>query len=165
MSVKVTKIFISTMNKPPKLNFPRINLHAVEDKGRTLVFDRVRSTYVVLTPEEWVRRHLVEFLISHCKAPLRCIVEEYPIPLNSMAQRADVVVLGADARPLLIAECKSVDVDFSSEGVRSEVFSQVSRYNAVLGARYVVMTNGLQHFCFEHTTSGYIPMASFPVLG
>lgn len=149
----------------PKLNFPSVNLHAVEDKGRTLVFDRVRSTYVVLTPEEWVRRHLVEFLLSHCKAPLRSVVEEYPIALNSMAQRADVVVLDGAAQPLLLAECKSAEVDLSVESVKREVFMQATRYNAVLGAKYVLLTNGLHHFCFEHRESGYIPMTSFPRLG
>ena len=149
----------------PKLNFPRINLRAMEDNGRTLVFDRVRSSYVVLTPEEWVRRHLVEFLITHCNAPLRSIVEEYPIPLNTMSQRADVVVLDSNAQPLLLAECKSADVDLCSKSVCDEVFRQATRYNAVLGARYVVLTNGIRHLCFEHSGSGYIPMSSFPQLG
>lgn len=149
----------------PKLNFPRINLHAVEDNGRTMVFDRVRSSYVVLTPEEWVRRHLVEFLISHCHAPLRSVVEEYPIPLNSMSQRADVVVLGADSQPLLVAECKAVDINLTNETIRKEVFCQATRYNAVLKARYVVLTNGINHYCFERMESGYAVLGSFPMLG
>lgn len=165
MSVKVTKNFIYTMNSLPKLNFPRINLHAVEDNGRTMVFDRVRSAYVVLTPEEWVRRHLVEFLLSHCHAPLRSIVEEYPIALNSMAQRADVVVLDGSAQPLLLAECKAADVNLSNDTLREEVFCQATRYNAVLGARYVVLTNGLCHFCYERQATGYVPLSSFPSLG
>lgn len=165
MSVKVKKNFIYTMNSLPKLNFPRINLHAVEDNGRTMVFDCVRSSYVVLTPEEWVRRHLVEFFITHCHAPLRSIVEEYPIPLNTMAQRADVVVLDAEARPLLVAECKAADVNLKCDAIREEVFCQATRYNAVLGARYVVLTNGIHHYCYECTASGYAPMTTFPMLG
>jgi hypothetical protein len=165
LSVKVTKNFIYTMISLPKLNFPRINLSAKEDDGRTMVFDRVRSSYVVLTPEEWVRRHLVEFLISHCHAPLRSVVEEYPIPLNTMAQRADVVVLDATAKPLMLVECKSTDVNLSLAHIREEVFLQATRYNAVLGARYVALTNGIHHFCYERTPSGYIPMRSFPRLG
>ena len=56
------------MNSTPKLNFPPINLRAKRDNERTLVYDEVRSMYVVLTPEEWVRRHLVAFLVSHCGA-------------------------------------------------------------------------------------------------
>ena len=153
------------MNSTPKLNFPAINLRAKRDNERTLVFDEVRSMYVVLTPEEWVRRHLVAFLMGYCGVVLHSIVEEYPIPLNTMSQRADVVVLDSEAKPLLLAECKSADVDLGSKSVCDEVFRQATRYNAVLGARSVVLTNGIRHLCFEHSSSGYIPMGSFPQLG
>ena len=80
------------MNSYPKLNFPPIKLRARDSRGRTVVFDRVRSLYVVLTPEEWVRRHVVEFLVGRCGAPLRSIVEEYAVNVNAAPQRADVVV-------------------------------------------------------------------------
>ena len=153
------------MNYTPKLNFPSINLRAMEDNGHTLVFNRIRSTYIVLTPEEWVRRHLVEFLIAHCKAPLRSIIEEYPVSINGMAQRADVVVMGNNAQPLLLAECKAPDIDFKNSNTLQEVFMQASRYNAILKARYVVLTNGLQHFCYEYRDNGYIALNHFPELG
>ncbi|MBR6673011.1 MAG: type I restriction enzyme HsdR N-terminal domain-containing protein [Alistipes sp.] len=153
------------MNSTPKLNFPPINLRAKRDNGRTLVFDNVRSMYVVLTPEEWVRRHLVEFLIEGCGAPLRSIVEEYPVNINSTPQRADVVVMDSSATPLLLAECKAPEINFEDKKVVSEVFAQASRYNAVVGARYIVLTNGLKHFCFEQSQSKYTPLASFPKLG
>ncbi len=163
--VKVIKNFISTMNYTPKLNFPNINLRAKEDNGHILVYNRIRSMYIVLTPEEWVRRHLVEFLILHCKAPLRSIVEEHPVSINGMAQRADVVVMDNNARPLLLAECKSPDIDFSNNHVLHEVFLQASRYNAILKARYVVLTNGIQHFCYECCNNEYVALKHFPVLG
>lgn len=147
------------MISTPKLKFPPINLRAVERDGRTLVFDRVRSMFVVLTPEEWVRRHLVEFLISDCGASLRSVVEEYPVEINSTAQRADVVVLDSSARPLALAECKAPDV-----AVTCGVFEQATRYNAVVGARYVILTNGLRHFCFERTDDGYRSLDAFPRL-
>ena len=153
------------MNSLPKLNFPAINLRASEDGSRTLVFDRVRGIYVVLTPEEWVRRHLVEYLVGHCSAPLHSIVEEYPVEINSMPQRADVVVLNAEARPLLLAECKSTEVNFERREVLSEVFQQASRYNAVVKARYLLITNGLKHFCYEATNEGYRALTAFPRLG
>lgn len=153
------------MNYTPKLNFPSINLRAMENNGHTLVFNRIRSTYIVLTPEEWVRRHLVEFLIANCKAPLRSIIEEYPVSINGMAQRADVVVMGNNAQPLLLAECKAPDIDFKNSNTLQEVFMQASRYNAILKARYVVLTNGLQHFCYEYRDNGYIALNHFPELG
>ncbi len=147
------------MNSYPKLNFPPVKLRARDSHGRTTVFDRVRSLYVVLTPEEWVRRHVVEYLVGHCGAPLRSIVEEYPVNVNSAAQRADVVVVDSAARPLALVECKAPGVR-----ITSDVFEQATRYNAVLGARYVILTNGMRHFCFEHTAEGYVAMSAFPDL-
>lgn len=153
------------MNSTPKLNFPAINLRAKSENGRTLVFDEVRRMYVVLTPEEWVRRHLVAFLISHCGAELRSIIEEYPVALNSMAQRADVVIIGNNAQPLLLAECKAPDINLSNKEILQEVYAQATRYNAVVKAPYIIITNGLRHFCFEQGPEGYKALASFPKLG
>lgn len=153
------------MESTPKLNFPRINLRAKLDNGRTLVFDEVRSIYVVLTPEEWVRRHLVSFLIQHCGAPLRSIVEEYLVNLNTMAQRADVVVMDNQAKPFLLAECKAPKINLDNENILNEVFIQATRYNAVVGARYIIITNGLRHFCYERTDGGYTALKVFPRLG
>ena len=153
------------MYKRPKLNFSPINLRAEKRNGQTYVFSEVRGAFVALTPEEWVRRHLVAHLIRHCGASPRSIVEEFPVDINGMAQRADVVVLGAEARPLLLAECKSTDIDLSKRETLGEVFQQATRYNAVVKARYVVITNGINHYCYENTPNGYKPMAAFPKLG
>lgn len=153
------------MNSTPKLNFPAINLRAKRDNERTLVFDEVRSMYVVLTPEEWVRRHLVAFLMGYCGITLHSIVEEYPVNLNNMAQRADVVVMDNNAQPVILAECKSPDVNLNNENILQQVYAQATRYNAVVQARYIIITNGLQHFCFEYTQEGYTPLTTFPKLG
>ena len=75
------------------------------------------------------------------------------------AQRADVVVVDSAARPLALVECKAPGVR-----ITSDVFEQATRYNAVLGARYVILTNGMRHFCFEHTAEGYVAMSAFPDL-
>lgn len=153
------------MNSTPKLNFPAINLRAKRDKERTLVFDEVRSMYVVLTPEEWVRRHLVAFLTRYCGATLQSVVEEYPVTVNNMAQRADVVVMDNNAHPVILAECKSPDVNLCNKNTLQEVFAQATRYNAVVQARYIIITNGLQHYCYEYTESGYSQLTSFPKVG
>lgn len=154
------------MDSTPKLNFPPINLRAKRENDRTLVFDNVRSMYVVLTPEEWVRRHLVEYLITRCGAQLRSIVEEYPVNINSTPQRADVVVMTSSAKPLLLAECKAPEINFNNKQCLEEVFAQATRYNAIVGAKYIVLTNGLKHFCFEQQSDGaYTPLSSFPNLG
>lgn len=148
------------MNSTPKLNFPPINLRATRDKGRVMVFDNIRRMYVVLTPEEWVRRHLVDYLITHCHAPQLSIIEEYPVNINSTAQRADVVVMDNNAHPLALVECKAPDVK-----IDSAVFEQATRYNAVVKARYIILTNGMEHYCYEFSDGGYLPLNSFPHLG
>ena len=143
----------------PVLNFPRYLFRLRAGERPPKIWDDIRRQWLVLTPEEWVRRHLVEFLISDCGASLRSIVEEYPVGINSTAQRADVVVLDSSARPLALVECKAPDV-----AVTRGVFEQATRYNAVVGARYVILTNGLRHFCFERTAEGYRPLDAFPRL-
>ena len=148
------------MNSTPKLNFPPINLRAMRDKGRVMVFDNIRRMYVVLTPEEWVRRHLVDYLITHCHASQLSIVEEYPVNINSTAQRADVVVMDNNAHPLALVECKAPDVK-----IDSAVFEQATRYNAVVKARYIILTNGMEHYCYEFSDERYLPLNSFPHLG
>ena len=153
------------MYKRPKLNFSPINLRAEKRNGQTYVFSEVRGAFVALTPEEWVRRHLVAHLIRHCGASPRSIVEEFPVEINGMAQRADVVVLGAEARPLLLAECKSTDIDLSKRETLGEVFQQATRYNAVVQARYIILSNGLLHYCYESTPTGYVALRAFPILG
>lgn len=143
----------------PKLNFPAIRLRARNRNGQVEVWDDLRGIFLVLTPEEWVRRHLVAYLVSHCGAQKGRIVEEYAVPLNGQPQRADVVVVGDGAQPLLLAECKAPSV-----AVSERTFSQAVRYNSVLGARYVVLTNGLKHYCWECRGGEYLRMDGFPDL-
>jgi len=113
----------------------------------------------VLTPEEWVRRHLIGFLISHCGAQPMRIVQEYAVAMNGSPQRADVVVVDDRARPLVLVECKAAGIR-----IDRQVLAQAVRYNSVLGARYVVLTNGLTHYCYECADGRYTRMDRFPRL-
>jgi hypothetical protein len=148
--VKVTTFFVFMAEKLRELNFPPIKLAATERDGKPMVFDTIRRSYVVLTPEEWVRRHVVEFLISHCNVPRLSITQEYPVNINSTAQRADIVVFDSQARPLMLVECKAPDVD-----IDNEVAMQAWRYNSVLRARYVLLTNGRSLWCYEYHNGQY----------
>ncbi|MBQ5915344.1 MAG: type I restriction enzyme HsdR N-terminal domain-containing protein, partial [Alistipes sp.] len=96
-----------------------------------------------------------------CKVAITNIIEEYPINLNSMAQRADVVVMGRDAQPLLLAECKAADINIEDE----KIFYQATRYNAILGAKYILLTNGLKHLCYQKSAEGYVRCQRLPILG
>ena len=85
----------------PRLNFPAVKLRISQRGEQTTVWDPLRGIYLVLTPEEWVRRHLIGFLISHCGAQPMRIVQEYAVAMNGSPQRADVVVVDDRACCLL----------------------------------------------------------------
>lgn len=143
----------------PKLNFPAAKLRISQRGEQWAVWDSLRGIYLVLNPEEWVRRHLIEFLISHCGAQPMRIVQEYAVAMNGSAQRADVVVVDNNARPLMLVECKAAQVK-----IDGHVLAQAVRYNSVLEARYVVLTNGITHYCYEYMNEKYSRLESFPRL-
>ena len=145
------------MIRLPELNFPAVELRRIERDGRTYVPDVVRGGYLVLTPEEWVRRHVIGYLTGYCGVELQTVMTEYPVDLNGTPQRADVVVADTSGRPLILVECKAPDVR-----ITREVLAQAVRYNSVLHARYIILTNGMKHFCFEHAGGGYVRMSDFP---
>lgn len=120
------------------------------------VWDRVRKRNLVLTPEEEVRRGILEFLSA--KIPATSIAQEYPIELNGTSQRADIVVFGRDARPLMLVECKAPEVT-----IDQSTLAQAFRYNSVLHARYVMLTNGRDNYLYQIDEKGeYSPLRSFP---
>ena len=147
------------MNTLPKLNFPAIHLRAKRENDKVFVWDSLRRSYLVLTPEEWVRRHVIGFLMTHCGVEATAIVQEYPVQLNGTAQRADVVVVDGEAKPLLLVECKAAEVSLTRA-----VYEQAVRYNAVVGARYVMLTNGLRTLLYENRATGYALLDSMPSL-
>lgn len=150
------------MNRTPRLDFPAVRMRArMGDRGIE-VWDGLRRMWLVLTPEERVRRHLIAYLVTGCGAQPGRIVQEYPVALNGQAQRADVVVVDDAGRPLLLAECKAPEVDLTRETVARRVVAQVVRYNSVLRASWVVVTNGLRHLCYRFDGDRYEPSATFP---
>ena len=116
------------MSGLPKLNFPAIRLRARRRGDGVEVWDSLRGIYLVLTPEEWVRQHLIAYLTAYCGVQPKRIVQEYAVALNGQPQRADVVVVGDRAEPLLLAECKAPCIP-----INSRTLAQAVRYNSVLG--------------------------------
>ena len=121
------------------------------------IWDAVRRRWLVLTPEEWVRRHLIAYLVSHCGVLPKRIVQEYAVPVNGQPQRADVVVVGDSAEPLVLVECKAPEIR-----IDERTLSQAVRYNSVLRARFVILTNGRKHYCCEYRGGRYVQLAGFP---
>lgn len=106
------------------------------------IFDTVRKRYVALSPEEWVRQHFVQYLIASFGVPASLIVVEKSLVLNNMKKRADVLIYNNKGNPLMIVECKAPDVKISQK-----TFDQIARYNMVFKVQFLLVTNGLEHFC------------------
>lgn len=134
-----------------KLNFPSYNFRFKNSENKVLVFDEIRKKFIVLTPEEWVRIHVVQFLMIEKNYPKSLINVEKMIKINGLIKRYDVVVFQPDGSIFLVVECKQPNVPISQT-----VFDQIARYNLTLKAKYLMVTNGLNHyFCqmdFEKET-------------
>jgi hypothetical protein len=147
----------------PKLSLPPCRLKVAERGGELCVWDQVRGRWLVLTPEEWVRRHVLALLTGRFGVSPVSIAQEYPVTVNGQPQRADIVVFDPRdprGRPQLLVECKSPGVT-----IDKATLAQAFRYNAVLGARYVMLTSGLDHYIYEVSPTGeYLPLKDFPAL-
>jgi hypothetical protein len=106
------------------------------------VFDPVRKRWVALTPEEWVRQHVVNYLVIDLECPLSMVGVEVGLTLNGMTKRADIVVFGEGGHPVLLVECKAPGVK-----VGQSTFEQAARYNSVIKVDHLMVTNGSIHFC------------------
>jgi hypothetical protein len=128
------------------------------EKGKT-IFDPVRSKYVALTPEEWVRQNFLQYLIQVKKTPKNLICVEMAIELNNLSKRSDIVVHNRQGNPVLAVECKA-----STVKITQSVFEQLARYNLQLNVPYLVVTNGLTHFfCkFSETEQQYLFLEDIP---
>lgn len=106
------------------------------------VFDPVRRRWVALTPEEWVRQHIILELCDRYRYPMQLMQVEAAITLNGLTKRCDIVVYDRNMHPWMIVECKKEEVAISQK-----VVDQACRYNLVLQVPYLLLTNGLQRLC------------------
>ena len=123
------------------LTLPSYEFRTTEQDGKRQIYDPLRQTYVRLTPEEWVRQHFVQYLIQELGVPAGLLATEAAFPYEGRSWRADVVAHDRRGDPLLLVECKAPSVS-----IGQDAFDQGARYNLVLGAPYLVVTNGLTHY-------------------
>lgn len=141
-----------------KLNFPDLETRFKEkSNGQKQIFDGIRKKFVDLTPEEWVRQHLVSYLIKIKNIPPSLISVEKQLVLNETKRRTDVVVYNSILSPLLIIECKAPNVILNQE-----TLNQALGYNLVLNVPYVLLTNGLSHICFHYVNQKAIILSEIP---
>lgn len=144
------------MNGNPPLNLPPVELRFRKEDNILKVFDPLRQRYVAMTPEEYVRQHFTAWLTGSLGYPASLTNNEVPITLNDTRRRCDTVVYHSDGTPLMIVEYKAPTV-----AITQEVFDQIARYNMVLRSRYLVVSNGIRHYCcemdYEHNTYSFLP--------
>lgn len=124
------------------LNLPSYDPKVIQKKGKYFIFDPIRLKNVALTPEEWVRQHFVNYLLTEKQYPKNLIGNEVAISLNSLSKRCDTVVYNCFLEPLAIIEYKAPTIR-----ITQEVLEQIARYNITLRVKYLILSNGLKHYC------------------
>jgi len=142
-----------------KLNFPDYTFRFKNSENKVAIFDEIRKKFIVLTPEEWVRQHVVRFLLEQKNFPKSYINVEKVLKINGITKRYDVVVFNPDGTIFLAVECKAPGVPISQS-----TFDQIARYNMTLKAVYLMVTNGLNHyFCqMDQEAEQYIFLPDAP---
>ena len=144
------------MSEDVKLIFPSISAQTEERNSERYIWDSLRRKWLLLTPEEWVRQHTIAWLIGSKGVPALRISQEYPVNINGQHQRADIVVIDDLAKPYLLVECKAPEIE-----IDNEVVMQAMRYNTIVQAQYILLTNGKKLYCFEYANGKYRAVKEF----
>lgn len=123
------------------LNLPTYSFKIKSNENNYAIFDIIRKKYMVLTPEEWVRQHLVHYLMKDKNYPISLIAVEKKLTINNLTKRTDILVFNTKGLPEIIVECKAPSVKITQAS-----FDQIARYNLKLKANYLIVSNGLKHF-------------------
>ena len=124
-----------------QLNYPKYQFRFKSSENKVSIFGEIRKKFVILTPEEWVRQHTIQFLIQEKKYPKSLINVEKLVKVNDLNKRYDIIVFNPDGSIFLIVECKAHSVK-----ITQDTFDQIARYNLALNAQYLMITNGLNHY-------------------
>mgnify|MGYP002260423633 FL=1 len=127
----------STFSPMQELKFPSYAFRLKSSENKTLIFDIVRKKYVILTQEEWVRQHVVHFLLKEKNYPISLIAVEKQLKINARVKRTDIVVYNKLGTPELLIECKAPSVK-----ITQTTFDQIARYNLTANSNFLMVTNG-----------------------
>ena len=143
-----------------KLNLPEYQFNIKQTKNGLQIFDRLRQRFVALTPEEWVRQHFVNYLIEEKQYPLALMGNEISLELNGVKRRCDTLVAARDGSPLAVVEYKAPTIT-----INQTTFDQIARYNMVLHAKCLMVSNGLNHYCclMDNQQDSYVFLQDIPL--
>lgn len=141
------------------LNLPAFETKITTREGKNVIFDIIRKRYVALTPEEWVRQHFVNYLIAHKGFPQSLMANEVNLNLNGTKKRCDTVLYKRDLSARVIIEYKAPHIE-----ITQHVFDQITRYNMVLKVDYLIVSNGIQHYCclMDYENQSYTFLKEIP---
>ena len=143
-----------------QLNLPEYQFKLRKNVNNNEIFDAFRKKYVVFTSEEWVRQNILQFLIKERNFPASLIAVEIGLKYNQMQKRADILAYDKLGQPYLLVECKAPEVK-----ITQETFHQIALYNMTFKVRYLVVTNGLNHFCclMEYDKNTFQYLETIPI--
>ncbi|WP_024993991.1 type I restriction enzyme HsdR N-terminal domain-containing protein [Phocaeicola paurosaccharolyticus] len=141
------------------LNLPSYEPKISIKEGKRFIFDILRKKYIALTPEEWVRQNFVQYLINFKGFPKGLLANEVKISLNNTIKRCDTVLYSRDMSAKLIVEYKAPHIE-----ITQAVFDQITRYNMVLKVEYLIISNGMNHYCckIDYTNNSYTFLKDIP---
>lgn len=147
------------MFNPTPLNLPNYPFKITQKDGLIFIFDEIRKKHLVLTPEEWVRQHFIRFLIDEKSFPSVLLQIEGGLSLNQTRKRSDILVYNNLGEKVMVIECKAPSVP-----ITQATFDQAARYNSVYKTRWLVVTNGLNHYYakIDHVNGKFLFVAELP---
>ena len=144
------------------LNLPPFEVKMQKRDGKNWIFDSLRKKFIALTPEEWVRQHFVHFLTDYKGYPKGLLANEIQLNLNNTKKRCDTVLFNKDLSAHMIIEYKAPHIE-----ITQAVFDQITRYNMVLKVEYLIVSNGIRHYCcrIDYNTMQYTFLPDIPAYG
>jgi hypothetical protein len=133
------------------LNFPTFNFRITTINSENYIYDIIRKKNILLTPEEWVRQHIIHYFINDLNYPKGLIKVEFGVVYNKKMKRSDVLIYNKEGKPHILVECKA-----SSVKINQSTLEQVAMYNKILKAPIIILTNGLKHYTFKLDNKGTI---------
>ena len=142
-----------------ELNLPKYGIKIANENGHQTIFDVLRRKYVALTPEEWVRQHFVHYLIEHKGYPQSLMANEIQLAISNKKLRCDSVLYDRSLKPRMIIEYKAPTVN-----ITQKVFDQITIYNMLLHVDYLVVSNGIKHYCcrMDYENQKYLFLDDIP---
>jgi hypothetical protein len=142
-----------------RLNLPQYGIKIGEKDGKRTIFDFLRRKYVALTPEEWVRQHFTHYLVEHKGYPKGLMGNEVELHIGEKRLRCDTVLYNKEGQPRMIIEYKAPTIQ-----IQQKTFDQISAYNLLLHVDYLIVSNGLQHYCckMEYENQKYLFLQDIP---